>query len=446
MSKHALTALALLFLTGCVDDGWYTEMDPARLIDQMASDGMPITDEVTIPGEMDGYSDPFQVVIPDGEARFDALPLDGALDRQPWSDSYWPENQGGIAYRWQRDEAHDYPLLAKHEIREMPPAAVAQLSPAEKYDLFVGNYEYPLTQRVRSETSPDEAGWTGYCHGWAPASMHHAEPQPITVVNPDGIEIPFGSSDLKALLTYFDGEVVQTTWGPYALPFGRNPVGIGSTCGSGRMVDPACFDVNPGGLHAMLGNLVGIDKTGFVLEVDPAHEKWNQPVYAYRAAELGRRAPSVGAADEAVEERIVRTEVTWGQEIEPMWEPVVGTHHQSMTTRAYLYSVELNAGGEIVGGQWLYEAPNGDYLTLNTVYHWLRQADQDGDGTLDYTLNQASDVLRQVVNIADYAWIVEPSELPTEFADVYTYWELQGGGVTTTKRLHKYFGRLPELL
>jgi hypothetical protein len=49
----------------------------------------------------------------------------------------------------------------------------------------------------------------GLCHGWAPASITYAEPKPITVTNADGITIPFGSSDIKAQLTYFAAEYAQ---------------------------------------------------------------------------------------------------------------------------------------------------------------------------------------------------------------------------------------------
>jgi|GEM_PF-6509239 len=442
----ALSALALLASAGCADDGWNTAMAPERLIDQLASDGHAISDDVVIPGALDNYNNPFDSVIPDAERRFDAMPLQGALAAEPWSDTYWPEHKGGIAYRWQRDESHDYRLLEPHELREMPPEAVAMLSPTEKYDLFAGATDYPLTKRVRDETGPDEAAWTGYCHGWANAGLHHAEPSPVTVTNDAGLEIRFGSSDIKALLTYFEGEVLKTTWGPDSLPFGRLVRGIGTSCGNGRMIDPGCQDLNPAGLHALLAHRIGTTGEGFVLEVDPTYERWNQPVHTYRSEVLGRRPPSVGAADTAVEERIVRTAVSWTMEIEPQWGPVAGTAQQVSTTRDFLYTLELDAAGQLVGGQWLYQAPSGDYLTMNTVWQWLRQADEDGDGSYDYSIHEASDVIRRVFTLVDLAWIQDPGDLPPEFEPVSSHWQLSGGGITTRKRLYSYLGKLPELL
>ena len=58
----------------------------------------------------------------------------------------------------------------------------------------------------------DEPAWAGYCHGWAPAANRFEEPLPVTVRNADGVEIPFGSSDVKALLTYFEAEVVRSSF------------------------------------------------------------------------------------------------------------------------------------------------------------------------------------------------------------------------------------------
>ncbi len=40
----------------------------------------------------------------------------------------------------------------------------------------------------------------------APASMYYEQPDPFVITNKDGIQIPFGSSDIKALLIYFVAE------------------------------------------------------------------------------------------------------------------------------------------------------------------------------------------------------------------------------------------------
>lgn len=177
---------------------------------------------------------------------FDELPLSGQLDSTPWTGSYWPKNKGGIGYRWQSNESHDYRLLAPDEIAAAPREVIAGLSPAEKYDLYVGAGDWPLATSAFAGNSASEPDWSGYCHGWAPASMTYAQPQPIEVVGATGVTIPFGSADIKALLTFFEGEVSATDY--YAAssgPWARDRLAAGGNCNSGAPSDPNCFDVNP---------------------------------------------------------------------------------------------------------------------------------------------------------------------------------------------------------
>ena len=94
----------------------------------------------------------------------------------------------------------------------MVPESIALLSPAEKYDILVGIYDFPLNNRAKAEGSVHEPSWSGYCHGWAPAAHRFEEPEPVTLVNDDGVEVRFGSSDIKALMTYFEAEVVRSSF------------------------------------------------------------------------------------------------------------------------------------------------------------------------------------------------------------------------------------------
>ncbi len=445
MMRHLTLPLAALLLAGCYDATDLGLVSSDQLLELAAQHRSALSDEdVAMPGLIDGINDPANIE-PDFVFALDALPTKATLAREPWSDSYWPENQGGISYRWQRREAFGR-LLAPDEIAQMDPVDIGELSPAEKYDLYVGASDWPLTQRVVSETSPDESAWTGYCHGWSPASLQFEEPRPITVTNPDGVEIRFGSSDLKALLTYFAGEVIPSQFSTEVYPFAVSPRGIGSGCGNGRADLAQCYDVNPGALHVLLANQLGLRNRGFVLEVDPSHEKWNQPVFAFDSELLGRRAPSPGAAEDSVEEAVVATTVTWGQEIEPTWEPVVGTHMQDTTARRYLYTLELDASGEIVGGQWLVRAQNGDLVTMSAAWDFLMGWDGDGNGQPDLTRDAASEYIFQWFPIPDFAWVQDEGELPDEFTPVYSYWGLVGGGTTSRRNLYGYFGALKELL
>ena len=113
---------------------------------------------------IDGYNQPSRI-LDNPEVNWGRLPLSGQLSVVPWSGSYWPKHKGGIAYRWQTNESHTYETLSVDEVSISDARTINALSPAEKYDLYVGNYDWPLTKRTMSEGSPREASWTGYCHG-----------------------------------------------------------------------------------------------------------------------------------------------------------------------------------------------------------------------------------------------------------------------------------------
>jgi hypothetical protein len=157
--------------------------------------------------------------------NFDQLPLSGSVDpaHTPWSDNYWESDWGGISLRWntltveQRDpDLFAYTSVNKEALFSYVPPSLEQLrtmsrddlinlSPAEKYDILMGHYDYPTVYAERSLTSPDMKDWQGICHGWVPAAINVAEPQPIDATNADGVVIPFGSSDVKGLLSYYYG-------------------------------------------------------------------------------------------------------------------------------------------------------------------------------------------------------------------------------------------------
>jgi hypothetical protein len=155
--------------------------------------------------------------------RFDFLPLKGGVDdaHMPWSDNYWESDWGGIAIRWKNiPEAQLDPsgteVLDKYaqfkynpptleQLKRMSRDEIAALSPAEKFDIYLGNYGYPTFKGERARTNPEMKPWEGICHGWVPAAINHPEPLPVDVVNKEGLMIPFGSSDVKGLLSFYYG-------------------------------------------------------------------------------------------------------------------------------------------------------------------------------------------------------------------------------------------------
>jgi hypothetical protein len=285
------------------------------------------------------------------ENDFDSLPKKGKVRKMPWTDSYWPTYQGGISYRWLTGEVF-YNKLG------YSPRGSEYLSPAEKFDIYLGREDFPITnyerRRTRVLTNRDIPKWEGLCHNWAPASFLFEEPGPLKVKGKSGDTVHFGASDLKALLilNFEINRMPRTKF-------------LGSRCNlkkEDRGFDSAeeCKDTNAGAFHIVLANLVGNDRSSFVIDKTRDQEVWNQPVAAYQTKVLKKhRRASRYAAKGAKKEVEVETVVYWVGEIEPKWN-AVGT---SLQKSVYRYVLELDRKGRILGGRWLsWERP--DFIWL----------------------------------------------------------------------------------
>jgi hypothetical protein len=322
---------------------------------------------------------------------FSQLPVEGVLEKTPWTDDYWPSYQGGIAKRW-KDSSSDnfsYRTPSRGRLQRMSEADLARLSPAEKFDIFIGDYRYGTVAIERSRVSPDNQTWEGICHGWAPAAINFEEPKPVLLANQDGIKLPFGSSDVKALLSYYQGQINRT----------RAPI-LGGRCNidlatnPARALDPACRDTNAGAFHIVLANQIGIRKQSFVADVTRDYMVWNQPVHAFTSRVLRTQEPSPGAAPGTVEEKLIETVMTYTVEVDPQWDALVGTPGHSDNSATYLYRIELDGNGEIIGGEWeseerpdfLWTQPRpeffGRWSSLETIYRAAIAAQPYTDPTL----------------------------------------------------------------
>lgn len=303
-----------------------------------------------INGGWKGFSDP-EIMSSGFLHRLNELPLEGTIlgnHTRAWSGSYFPSKKGGVNIRWNTAEktGFGYSSPAREQVLKMSQAQLAALSATEKYDLFLGNYDYPLKEEAKGTASRSAKDWAGICHGWAPASLNHSEPLPKTVVNPDGVMIPFGSADIKALLSYY-----------YAFYYDAettNQVGLkclfGSWLGGARGCDE---DLNAGAFHIIIANKFGIMKEGMLMDVDRFNEVWNQPVVGFKTTVLNAYLPtSRGAAKRAVSEMRVATELFYTDESDENWNAVYGTKEQKIAKKDLVYRLELDAEGKIVGGAW----------------------------------------------------------------------------------------------
>ena len=325
--------------------------------------------------------------------NFYELPLTGKLETTPWSGDYWPTHKGGITFRWNDSDTYweqdnySYDLMTSVDAKGL--ISTESLSPAEKYDLFIGNYDFPLTKHERkrtkilktiedsSEYDPDFEipSWEGLCHAWAPATLAYSNPKPVTLKNKDGIEVAFGSSDIKALLTYF-------------LHYDKSAANffLGGRCNTdfeklrsdlrsgeiteeefeAQMNSPKCRDTNAGAFHMVITNQIALLNEGFIVDVTRDLEVWNQPVHGFDSKILKEfNGASEGAARGTVKEVEILTQMYYTVEIDQEW-TMVTPNYNSESSKSYHYRVELNMFNEIIGGEWI-GSERPDFLWKQTI-------------------------------------------------------------------------------
>jgi hypothetical protein len=277
---------------------------------------------------------------------FDDLPLEGSLEssRRLWSGDHWPFNRGSINRRWNAssDDEIKRNSPTKDEFLEMSEEEVAKLSPSEKFDLFMGNYDYPLTKEVSSKLNPFAADWEGIGNGWTVASAFYEEPGPTILPNPDGIKIPFGSSDIKALLSYY------YAFGP-ELPFAQF---LGLRCTENT---DCVNDLNAGSFHIAITNKIGIRKQYLFADIDPYQEVWNYPLHSYKSEVIDEKENVKDVTKGISKILAIKTKIYYvDRATSNSWTPVKETELQKVSNRIYQYELHLNERGEIIDGKWKY--------------------------------------------------------------------------------------------
>jgi hypothetical protein len=313
-----------------------------------------------------------------------SLPLQAKLkdDRLGWSETFWPSNMGGIAYRWNSSnpQPFKFKLNTVEELKKMTENQLSELSPAELYDISQGDYKYSLTKKVLGQYSPKDLWWEGICHGWSQAASNYPEPDKTVVTNKDGIKVPFGASDVKGLLAMhdaFNSKGIYARVGDRCAVMGKVPGEAFPEDGDAPMPAPKdanrpeCADVNAGTFHVVLANMIGVYSKGFVADVDRFNDVWNQPIVGYDSSIFEELPVSAAEFKSGIAKRVrVVTNMSYGDELEyysheaeaegvlgfVSKDPVTGTQRQVTTTRKYEYVLELDSFDNIVGGTWISDA------------------------------------------------------------------------------------------
>ena len=324
------------------------------------------------------------------------------LGESPWSDDYWALYLGILGNRYgdpgfprSTDWKVNYDYVQRHPVAGIvascaetgDPTGLEMLSPSEKYDLLVGDAAGTLTRQMWAEgqryydDSGDVETWMGICHGWAPAAYMLARPpRAIDVLAADGeTSLRFFPSDIKSLASLLWARARTVT------RF------IGGRCNvkepevdeeTGRSMSDKCFDTNPGTWHLAVVNQIGVNQRSFVMDATYDYQVWNQPVCGYDLHYFDPRTmeptedlatATVALADfpadrfslyrgkEAKALVGVMMRVVYLVETSPSHAATDGPGRDRTHAVDYLYDLELDDAGAIVGGEW-YQNPHPDFL------------------------------------------------------------------------------------
>lgn len=342
----------------------------------------------------------------------DARLLEASLDSSPWSDTYWPTYAGQIANRY-GDPNYNVSFLwtdnAEYLESTLGRGGELHLSPAEKYDLLIGDSSFTLTKKMIRTGAPyaDREGsvpsWFGLCHGWAAASFMLPRPtKGVTAKGVDGRKITFTPSDIKALGTLL-----------WANGAGETRF-IGGRCndtepardGRNRETNPDCFDTNPATWHIAVVNQIAVSKRSFVMDASAGFEVWNQPVLGYQYSYIN---PATGAKTRKLSSSKVKLsdwrDDPYAAKRSPKAEYVVkivmslqylsensptismtdSPENDSRAAQTYSYDLELDRDENIVGGEW-YSTVHPDFLWVPTQGS---KATSYGDAWLDWHADSA---------------------------------------------------------
>lgn len=292
-----------------------------------------------------------EILLSSLEKKFLNLPTSSHLDILPYADSYWPNERGGIAYRWKVEEiGEEIELYPLEDLVEFTREDFMELSPSEKYDILQAHYDYPLTQSELRRTVSSDPDWMGLCHGWAGAASNFSEPKSIVLKNPDGLRIPFGSADIKALLAYFQQK--------REIESKRRMLGLRCMEDLSQRPEqanqPPCKGVNPGSFHMVLANYIDRLKKPFIVDIDRELEVWNYVAYGFKSEVVSSKVPVYDSAALGTTQILhLKTSMLYHRDIEPQEQPLGDSDMGQKEAEKYEYYLELNSEGEIIGGEWI---------------------------------------------------------------------------------------------
>ena len=219
----------------------------------------------------------------------DDLPMTGEANDIPWAGNYWPVYKDSINDPWDgagtkspTEKYADAFGLVASEVMDAVSADHGidsqshRKSCTVKADCDTG----ACSKRPGAATGYCIPTWFGICHAWAPVAI--LVPEPLKAVEHNGVT--FKIQDIKALLTLVYNRTV-TRFVSLRCNTDSDDVHF-DNYGRPTGVDVECRDTNPGTLHLLLTNYLGIRGASFVEDRTWDDEVWNQPLRGYRVTKM----------------------------------------------------------------------------------------------------------------------------------------------------------------
>jgi hypothetical protein len=326
---------------------------------------------------------------------FEKLGLnEGKTSLDLWSGSYWPQYQGSLGVRY-RDPSFMTLMKDKEqygkfkELREKTPLYTFNgkenlLSPAEKYDLVVGDHSMTLTKYAwelgeKNEKFGKVPTWRGVCDGWSSAAQMMPRPtKSVVLTTAQGTPITFFPEDIKAL-----GSLLYARAQDNVIFLGKRCYPVVGVFSGG------CDATNPGTLHKAIANRVGNLKKTFNADISTSSEVWNYPVKSYKFTyynvlsdvestdfkkvyelfEKKQRFAKPGRRHDRTYAIVgVKAEVVFADMREANLLETDGITEDKDLVKTYMYDLELDRNFTILGGEWESSGPDFIWAPNDKTY------------------------------------------------------------------------------
>ncbi|MCX6128172.1 MAG: hypothetical protein NTX25_03800 [Proteobacteria bacterium] len=250
----------------------------------------------------------------------DVLPLRSKSEQAVWSGNWWPLSQGGTS------------------------AAMAKYDAAESQGNAAKAWENATVERS------GHISWAGHCNGLAAAGINEQAPRHAVWYKGQN----FSTDDIQALLVEKWQGISQVQL------VGRRCGSESGTDSDGRLNQAACRDINPAAFHIILGNVLGLQKKPFIVDINVGEEVWNYPVVSYSSEVSGL---SRAEANQAISGQS-NSSYPWNPQAELFM--LVKTRLKLATGAEMNLEYVLEGNNyQIVGGEWI-----GASKTLHPDFLW----------------------------------------------------------------------------